>query len=146
MTDTSIIRPRAVASARSSRLGTTPRRMPSSTKRCGSLRSVTRPPKLAQLRRDIADGIAQADRGDLGSIRSPGHPGPHPLPPNPGEDLIAAVVRTLLAEADLDEILTGLEQKNPAAADRYAALFDNKPASWPNFPKADASVRRSLRT
>ena len=39
---------------------------------------------------------------------------------------MAAVVRTLLAEADLDDILTGLEQKNPAAADRYAALFDNK--------------------
>jgi toxin ParE1/3/4 len=36
----------------------------------------------------------------------------------------------------LDEILTGLEQKNPAAADRYAALFDNKVRFLAQFPES----------
>ena len=49
---------------------------------------------------------------------------------------MAAVVRTLLAEADLDEILTGLEQKSPAVADRYAALFDNKARFLAQFPES----------
>ncbi|MBV8488114.1 MAG: type II toxin-antitoxin system RelE/ParE family toxin [Planctomycetaceae bacterium] len=48
---------------------------------------------------------------------------------------MAAVVRTLLAEADLADILADLEQKNPAAADRYAARFEDKARLLANFPE-----------
>lgn len=48
---------------------------------------------------------------------------------------MADIVRTPLAEADLDDILTDLEQKNPAAADRYAAKFADKARSLTQFPE-----------
>lgn len=49
---------------------------------------------------------------------------------------MAAVVRTPLAEADLDGILTDLEQKNPTAADRYAARFADKARFLSQFPES----------
>ena len=48
---------------------------------------------------------------------------------------MAEVVRTPLAEANLIDILTDLEQKNPAAADRYAVKFTDKARSLSQFPE-----------
>jgi plasmid stabilization system protein ParE len=49
---------------------------------------------------------------------------------------MAAVVRTPLAEADLDGILTDLDEKNPAAAERYATRFADKADFLSRFPEA----------
>ena len=49
---------------------------------------------------------------------------------------MAAVVRTPLAEADLDGILTDLDEKNPAAAERYATHFADKADFLSRFPEA----------
>jgi plasmid stabilization system protein ParE len=48
---------------------------------------------------------------------------------------MAAVVRTPLAETDLDSILTDLERTNPAAADRYVARFEDKARFLADFPE-----------
>jgi len=49
---------------------------------------------------------------------------------------MARIVRSSLAEADLDEILTGLEKTNSAAADRYAARFAEKAQALSRFPES----------
>jgi toxin ParE1/3/4 len=48
---------------------------------------------------------------------------------------MAVVRRSPQAEADLDSILDDLNQKNPAAADRYAAAFEEKGQALAQFPE-----------
>jgi plasmid stabilization system protein ParE len=47
---------------------------------------------------------------------------------------MAKIVRTPPAEADQDGILTDLEQKNRAAAERDAARFADKAQALSQFP------------
>jgi plasmid stabilization system protein ParE len=49
---------------------------------------------------------------------------------------MAIVRRSPQAEADLEAILDDLNQKNPAAADRYAAAFEEKRQALAQFPEA----------
>jgi toxin ParE1/3/4 len=48
---------------------------------------------------------------------------------------MAVVVRSLLAEADLDAILDDLNQKYPAAAQQYATRFAEKAQFLSQFPE-----------
>jgi toxin ParE1/3/4 len=49
---------------------------------------------------------------------------------------MAAVVRTPLAEAVLDGTLADFEDKNPAAAERYATRFADRADFLSRFPEA----------
>jgi toxin ParE1/3/4 len=52
---------------------------------------------------------------------------------------MAEVRRTLQAEIDLDAILTNLNQKNPALAERYADAFVEKAKVLGQFPEIGRS-------
>jgi putative addiction module CopG family antidote len=99
--------------------------------------------QLAVLRREVALGIEQADRGELEVFdpqatlarvrsRQASGKGHSWWPPSAGR-------RSPHAEADLDTILDDLNRKDPAVAARYAAEFEQKGHALAQFPELGRS-------